>query len=153
MLSKFPVNLYLLPDLSVSAYSPVIGDPERQPVKPLPAAAAEVAEVPAVELVPGVVWLPGAWFGGAEFVTGVLVSSELGGLAGALGGVVVFGLDVCEFAPVGLLCVCAGAELEGLVLPRLVLWATTQLADSSNKENRVALAFMRVSRLRCGCFT
>ena len=65
MLSKFPVNLYLLPDLSVSVYSPVIGDPERQPVKPLPAAAAEVAEVPAVELVPGVVWLPGAWFVGS----------------------------------------------------------------------------------------
>jgi hypothetical protein len=33
-------------------------------------------------------------------------------------------------------------ELEGVVLFGVVLWATTQLADSSNMETNVALAFM-----------
>jgi hypothetical protein len=60
----------------------------------------------------------------------------------------VLGFELCGFVPDGLLCVWAGAEPEGVVLSGLVLCARTQLADSSNMENSVALAFMAVSRLR-----
>ena len=42
------------------------------------------------------------------------------------------------------LCVCAGAGPEGDVLSGVVLWATTQLADSSNRESNVALDFIAV---------
>ena len=53
---------------------PLIGDPERQPVRPFPAEAAP-AEVPVEEeLAPGVVWGPGAVFGVVEF--GVALSGE-----------------------------------------------------------------------------
>lgn len=55
-------------------------------------------------------------------------------------GVVVFGVDVCD--PVGLLCVWAGAELEGDVLFGLVLWATTQVPESSSTAISVAFDFI-----------
>lgn len=58
-------------------------------------------------------------------------------------GEVVLGFDVCGFVPDGLLCVCAGAELEVVLVLGVVLWATTQVPDSSNKENSVALGFMQ----------
>jgi hypothetical protein len=58
--SRLPVNLYFWPERSVSVKSPVIGDPERQPVSPLPGAVLEapavVLPVPVVEgFAPGVV--------------------------------------------------------------------------------------------------
>jgi hypothetical protein len=129
-------------------------------VTPLPLAVAEVPadEVPGVEeLAPGVVWLPGAWLGVAEFGGGEAVSGEVWPGCVAFGaddwpdpvdGWLVLGFDVCGLAPDGLLCVGAGAEPEGVVLSGLVVCAKTQLADSSNKASSVALAFMAVSRLR-----
>jgi len=51
-LSRLPVSLYVVRVLSVRAKVPVIGDPERQPVNPLPLAAGAA--------VLGVVELPGA---------------------------------------------------------------------------------------------
>jgi hypothetical protein len=63
-------------------------------------------------------------------------------------GWLVLGFEVCGFVVVGLLCVWVGAEPESVVLSGVVLCATTQLADSSNIEIRVALAFMAVSGLR-----
>jgi len=56
--SRLPVNLYFWPERSVRVKSPVIGDPERQPVNPLPAAAdvlAVVLPVPVLEEVAPVV--------------------------------------------------------------------------------------------------
>jgi hypothetical protein len=54
-----------------------MGDPERQPVSPLPfpAAGVLVEELGVAELAPGVGWLPGDWFGLAEF--GAAVSGEV----------------------------------------------------------------------------
>jgi hypothetical protein len=56
---------------------PLIGDPERHPVRPLPFPAAGVpADVPVVEeLAPGEVWPSGAEFGATEF--GVALSGEV----------------------------------------------------------------------------
>ena len=62
-------------------------------------------------------------------------------------GVDVSGVDVCGVVPDGL-CVTDGAGPEGDVLSGVVLWATTQLADSSNRESDVALNFITISRLR-----
>jgi len=58
-------------------------------------------------------------------------------------GVDVSGVDVCGVVPDGL-CVTDGAGPEGDVLSGVVLWATTQLADSSNRESNVALNFITI---------
>jgi hypothetical protein len=55
----------------------------------------------------------------------------------------VLGVDVWGLVPEGL-CVWAGAGPEGDVLSGDVLWATTQLADSSNSESSIALDFIKV---------
>jgi hypothetical protein len=116
---------------------PLIGDPDKQPVKLLPAPAALVPV--ALFAVP-----PGTfWFGAAgEVWLGVSAAGafEAGPVCD---GSAVLGVDVCGLVPEGL-CVCAGAGPEGDVLSGDVLWATTQLADSSNRESSVALDFIKV---------
>lgn len=123
----------------------MIGVPARHPVRPLPADPVAVPVVvlcvPAVPGVLGVVCcVPGV------LVLGVVCAGWLVfGLAFCVPGwlvlgVVVFGVDVCD--PVGLLCVWAGAELEGDVLFGLVLWATTQVPESSSKAIGVAFDFI-----------
>ena len=49
----------------------------------------------------------------------------------------------------GLVCVSSGVDPDGVLLG-VVLWATTQTAESSNAESNVALDFMTVSHLRVG---
>lgn len=128
--------------MSVSVNSPLIGDPERQPVSVFPAVAAPF-EFGLAAL--GAAWL-GASFPGA-FEAGPVCAGWVLGLA--VDGLCVCGsagVVVCVFVPEGL-WVCAGAEPEDDALSGVVLWAATQHADSSNKENNVALDFIRIRRL------
>jgi hypothetical protein len=73
-------------------------------------------------------------------------------LGAVCAGSAVLGVDVWGDVPDGL-CVWAGAGPEGDVLSGLVLWATTQLAESSNKENSIARDLITVLRLRVRTFT
>jgi hypothetical protein len=117
-----------------------MGDPDKQPVILLPAALSPAALVPVALLAvpPGTFWLGAAgevWLG---------VSAAGAFEAGPLcEGSAVLGVDVWGLVPEGL-CVCAGAGPEGDVLSGVVLWATTQVADSSNSESNVALDFIKV---------
>lgn len=129
-----------------------MGLPDKQPVIALPLPVAEFP-VAVEELAPGFVWFAEPGLGVVEFEAGALVLGVLWEFVPEVAGELVLGFDVCEFVPDGLLCVCAGAELEGVVLLGVVLCATTQLADSSSKENSVAFDFMAVSRLRCDLVT
>ena len=61
------------------------------------------------------------------------------------------GVEVWGLVPEGL-CVCAGAGPEGEVLSGAVLWATAQLADSSNSESNVALDFIKSDASDIGSF-
>lgn len=123
------------------------------PLPAVPLAVEGFAPLDVEELAPGVLWFDGLWVEVAGPEAGALEFGELWVFVPVVSGEVVLGFDVCGFVPDGLLCVCAGAELEGVVLPGVVLWATTQLADSSNKENSVAFDLMAVSRLRYGLVT
>ena len=120
--------------------------PARQPVRPLPAVPVAVPVVvlcvPAVPEVLGVVCcVPGVLVLGVV-CAGWLVLGLVFSVPGWLVlGVVVLGVDVWG-DPVGLLCVWAGAELEGDVLFGLVLWATTQVPESSSTAISVAFDFI-----------
>ena len=147
--SRLPERWYAVPDLSVSVKLPVIGDPERQPVSAFP--LMDVPLLAPVELAPafapGAVWLGLAfWSGVVEF--GVCAGGAPGVVPGCCGVVLgvcgdVLGVEVCEPA-VAPLC---WSELAGELLLGVV-WAATQIAESSSKDNSVACRFMAVSRLR-----
>jgi len=80
------------------------------------------------------------------------------GVSGAVVGALelgdVPGVEVCEFAPAWPFWVASPeAEPEGDVLSGDVVWAATQIAESSNIENNCAFNFMAVSPLRNNVFT
>ena len=149
----------------------MIGDPERQPVSPLPFSDDAPAPVLDVELllptpVPVVPWVdaPG-WLEFGEVavpvpVAPVPVEFEVPGSFVEVPGALVLGLVCAGWLvlgvvvlgePVlgedvwgvvdGLLCVCEEPVLEG-VLSGAVLWASTHVPDSSTREISVALPFI-----------
>jgi len=120
---------------------------------PLPSAAGAVAlgVVALGAVAPGAAFCSGAVPGvvcpDASGVAGEVpgVCGVVLGVCGAVLGAGVPGVEVCEFAPAGLLWVVSPeAEPAGDVLFGDEVWAATQTAESSNIENNGAFNLMAV---------
>src|SRR5581483_10674253 len=151
------IELAALEPVTWTSLPIIVRTASRQPVNALPLIAAPFpapapAELPlAPEPLAGADWVGEAfWSGVVEF--GVCAGGAAGVVPGCWGIVLgvcgaVLGVEVCDPA-VAPLC---WSEPAGELLLRVV-WAATQIAESSSKENSIVLDLMAVSRLRCVSF-